>query len=707
MKFGKSKSWSKVAMWSVIGLCLPAAGQVPPSSPASAIADSATSRGYFKANVQDAEREIVPLVMRRSETKSGELTLTDLQLDMRILVRWVASLPTSSDDAAAVSYLRVRQLRAAATALDSHIATHRDEPLTKIQQTAVAQLHQLTYDLPAKPDSAKLDATCRAIGQYLLIFATGNATLPEIPPMRPGSLAPAPAEPAAGTNPAIDQPHPIPPQHTGPAQAIPQLGVSPALRQQLLRTLDMTQHPATYQLSDDDARQLAQMLDEAVDVAAGLASNAGVTPEARAGLEQQLTESLALFSDKRLRDLARNRISAMAKYRQVLSSITKLNLDQASYKALAPAFEYAQNTPAESKRVLAAVEKFVTQCAQLDGLTATMPSVAGNPTLTRALAKPYEDGRKRFEEARNVFVGAVEQMGGAGMGSTSADDLENELRDMAQCMDMITTIRSMPRTVETLNTFRPRPAGGLEKRIAKELAAATSPAKDANRQEASVFLHNLVRAANTAKELETLKISPADQTVFEAYTEKSADDLVTKWRANVTDTVCDAAAGNAMDAGKIDRNEMLKALVDSLSYVAAVEAQVQDKDALSRWADWGLDEKNLSQTLYPYRAAAATAFLSFLNDKTDGMKAWHKVRQDQRPTVTFVLRCVASARQVPSGREGLSLHCAKLMTPLFIGAFSTARFFTYGNALLAMPRIDTDTADAVKRSLEKRLANPQ
>ncbi len=684
----------------VVGaLLLGSAGVLAQATSRGTLASNPATRSLFDAAAKQTEMTLVPLVLRRVDTTGAAQQRLEVELDLLIVGRWLANTTVTDDDLKSTVFLRMAHVQAATDALREHFKTNAPAPFNKAQANASRQLHQLTYDLPATIDATRMDEVCRSVGACVLDIATGEVTNPsQVPLMRPATLPPprdeiGPAPVRVRTN-TVDR--------SDPARLIPQLAVSQPLRQQLLTTFGMVRQPAENGLSDQDAMQLRQVLNEAIDIAAGLSGNAGVSAEDRTQLEQQLTESLALYGDRRLRDLAKSRINAMSRYRQVLGSITRLNLSEANYKLLAPAFEYAQKTPAESKLVLGSLERFVQFCTAFDKTPTTL-TYSANPALARSLQRPYDDSRKSFDSSRAAFLEAVENLGGGAMGGTTSADLNSRLDEMRLSLDVIDSLGQMPQTMDTFSAYKPKPIGGLEKRISKEAATAASPGKGPLRLDAANVLKDLIRVADTARDLEKLTLEGPRLAVYRAYTSKTPEDLTAKWRGNVTDIASQAAAGMPLDQDRIERNERLSPLVASLGRVVDMEAQLQQSGKLQRWADWGIDAKATEQVITPYRSAAAAAFTGFLGDNSDAMRSWVNVQRDRRHQISFVLRSIGGAAELPELPSPLHLAAAKLMTPMNTPKYALQRYFSLASTVLGQVDVDAASADSIRKEIDRRM----
>lgn len=707
---------SAVVMMAVTAVCAQALAQRTPAQPPApspatgrpaAVAEkpadllSTASKPLFAAAVTRAEDAVIPLVLQRASMSGDARTRLEAQIDLLVLERWLASVSGNSELQSAAAWLRAQQVRQAVAALQSQLATDGDRPLDSVRQLAAKNLHQITADLPEAADVSRMDAVCRLAGISLWELGTGQAASPATTSgMRPASIPALPQDAAAA---AAPRPRSSAVASTAPADLIPRLSVTPVLRQQLIRTLDAVQRPEVYELTREEARQLERTLKEAIDIAAGLASNAGVDIGKRMELERELGEALALLQDRRLKEIGRRKIDGMGRYRQVLSAIIRLNLSEQNYKLLAPAFEHAERSPDDAKRLIPTVEKFVAYCSAYDALPATVQYNADAASL-KAVQKAYDDSRKSFETARNAFLGDVEQLGGGGISSTSAADLEGRLEEMQLSMEVIQAVGTLPASLEVLNALKPKAPGNLERRIAKEAAIAASPGKGPIRKDAAAVLTRLVRLATSCRELQATTIDGANLQVLQGYTKKGPDELSAKWRANALEVVNSAGSNGAVDEGKVERNELLVAMIQTLPRLVAMEAAVQPSANLQRWADWGLDDRAVEQVLYPTRAAAATAFLSFLNDSTDGMRNWEKVQQDQQPLVNFLIRSIAGAGQIKALNGDLETACAKLMTPLDVSSYIVQRRYTLAMVCLTRPDLEPKAAGEIREHLAKSVS---
>ncbi len=674
-----------------------ASGQSQQNRRTDVLVDAAPVKSLFSAGAQRSEERIIPMVLQRVDMVGDARTRLDASLDLEIISRWIASLKPSNDDHAAAIYLRLTQVGAASAALQEQLASE-NKPLNRVQQNAARQLHQLTYDLPGSADPNKLDEICRNVGMYVLELATGEVVNPSrMPVMRPSRL------PTVSLDaPSERMQRPTGPGRSEPSRLIPSLTVSHPLRQQLLATLDMVERPAQYGMTDQDVAQLRPVLDDAIEIAAGLAGNAGVSTDDRAQLERQLTESLALFSDRRLRDLGRKRIGEMSQYRQVLGSINRLNLTEGNYRLLAPGFEYAQQNPKSSKQVLSAMERFVHFCAVYDNSPATLVYDA-NPTLARQIQKSYDDSRRAFESSRAAFLGDVENLGAGALSGTEPSDLDQRLDEMRIALDLIDALQAMPQALDTLNSFKSKSSQNLDRRVAKEATVAASPGNGPIRREATRVLKDMVRLADMARELEKLTITGPELEVFRQYTRRSPKDIYNKWRSNVTDVATQAANGVPLDTGKIDRNEMLMPLVQSLPSAVQVEAMLKNTAALERWADWGIDPVAVEQVLTPYRAAISDAFAGFLGDNSGPMQARERVQAENRPTLRFVLRSIGGASTLQEMPSRVHTVCAKLMTPLATNTYSAQRYFSLASAAIYSIHSDPSVSEDIRKALALRL----
>ena len=660
---------------------LAARGQSPPAgAPAALLAPAA--HAMLETRGRDSERQLISLVMRRTEVSGDARRRLELQIDLRIIQRWLASAQ-QTDDAAVIAVIRLGHLRDVMPLITDHL-TSAKSPLGVLQKEAATRLHQLTFTLPADPSAGQLDSACRNVGQALMQIATDKPIDPaKFPPMRPSRLPGIDMDdPRAGDNSTT---------RADSATIIAQLTVGGELRKQLLHTMDMIQRPAWFDLSDDDARQLQDVLRESLDISAGLASNAGVGADKRADMEQRLSESLALFGDKRLRDLAAQRIKTLSRYRQVLATITRLNLPKGTYLPLSPAFVYAQENPASPAQVLGAVEKFAEFSAAYDATPEVLPE---SHPLAKLVAIAYAQSRKSFEQARGIFLYDISKL------SANVGDLAGRLDEMEITVDAVSAIAAAPRIVETFAAFKPRPTGGLERRFVKEATIVASNASISIRKEAARTLAGLVRLDTLARDLDSIQIEPESRKVLEKYSGKTPEDLLAKCRANIGDLINQAAAASPLDRDKLERTASLRTLVSALASAAAIENRLPQANDLARFADWGMDREELDRTLAPSRNAVKQAVAGLLNDQTQPLRALSRVRREQGPILRFVLRNMAGASQIPAMPTALETQCAKLMTPLTSAEFCATRYVSVGLIILNSQL----GADDLRKELNQRIS---
>ena len=120
-------------------------------------------------------------------------------------------------------------------------------------------------------------------------------------------------------------------------------------------------------------------------------------------------------------------------------------------------------------------------------------------------------------------------------------------------MSPCTTVEKVPRALQLLNTYRPKPFGGLDKRVTVSMVAMTDPKPSLAKDEAAKFLPELVALAGYAGELAgPAGDAPAEggataagipAYVIKAYTRGKLTALEAKCRDLISDQVNQLAAG--------------------------------------------------------------------------------------------------------------------------------------------------------------------
>ena len=691
MKF-HSRSLFLLALAGVACAQQPPQPQTPKLGP---LGELRATRGVFRDYAEWLEPQITERALGRADVKGVAKTRLELELDLRLLATWAATAQ-GDDEVLAGGYLRLRQILEAMYLLDEYLTDQRVAGLTPGESAALARLHALTYKLPEPNSIADLDMTSRTIGVCILQVVSAKPFNENVlPAMRPQTVPAAP-----NFAPTDEAKTPPPPSQVDPERTLPTLNVSPALRQQMLQTQQALRDAEASRSAPAEAQALRRMLHDAIDLASGFSANAATSGEQRMELEQQLTEALALYVDPRTRSIARSRIDGLSQYRHLVRLLGELKLSPQNYQLLAPAFNYAQKNPDKAAPVLTSVRAFVDMAGRYE----TMPrDIIATAQLTR-LPAMYQEARKTFEQHRNLYLGAVAGLDGTSLMDSTPDTLNTSLDDMRLSFDVVSMMGKLIGAVDTLNSYKPRPAGGLEKFIAKESGVAASPTQGPLRAQAIHSLQDLIALAESAKELSHLDFAslPADSLTEMGIAR--VGDLDAKWKLNVTQIASEAAAGTPLDRQAVQRNQALPRLVASLKTAVDTQATMKNAPMLARWTDWDGDRASLDLVLTPYLLSLNAAVTSFLNDSTAAIQELPKVEYASYPLRTLLVRDLQAGPQLASLPGGLPGVCGKLATPF--NQFPAERYTTLGIVVWARARAggDVPAAEIALKLVSRRIA---
>ena len=176
--------------------------------------------------VASIEHDIAALILHRAETPAAQQPVVDLQIDLRILERWLllqASDAKPESEQQIQAFLRSSQLATASDGLEDALKQSVSHAMTHTQSEAMLRLHQLTYNLPDGKGTASadgkpaltLDDVCRQTGEAMLDVISPQPIDPKaVPVMRPHQVfkpahagqAPEPADGPRDRARATDQP---------------------------------------------------------------------------------------------------------------------------------------------------------------------------------------------------------------------------------------------------------------------------------------------------------------------------------------------------------------------------------------------------------------------------------------------------------------------------------------------------------------------
>ena len=631
----------------------------PPQQPA-------VLKSYVETHSTRLEVELATFIQKRAETAQADASYLEMQIDLRILQRWLIRQiiePDPYSDAQAVMWLRHRDLNDLIATVDAWSTAQRGVLPTRQQQEAMAAIRKVTFDMKPAEQVAALDALLGSLRSPLLAaIADKTAKAPEMRPVI--KKVAAPADPASHTEPAE------PPTVDQLSTRITQLTITIPLRQQLLSAV-----AATKSAEGEEKQLMLEMLRAAVDLAGALQSNLGVDASTRPQIEANLGEAVSLYSDSRLREAGEKRLKALAQYRQLAGRVSSLALPPEIVRALAPAFAYARENPNESAKVLGAIDAF----AQIESQLPTIRPPAGIELLGRQIEAQF----KQLLNQRAGFMEDAEKLKGTGMFVTSPDDLVKRIDAMKQPIAMIDVLKRQPQTMATLLELKPRPTGSLERRTTQSLV------KMVDDEAAQSFVQNLDLLATTWTSAQKSLANKMDEAMVTKYAGSTWGAFETRVRGVVTDAVNGAAATGTIDAAKLESLQRLLGMIERLRTLAALDAKLTVDAAVNRWADCSLDNDKLAKLLDSYRndfAAIVNATLQGGGDEKEAVRL-AKRYQGLLNTLDRVAESADQCQQLPSGPVG---QIARFATPSDKAPFGHVRYLSFATDLIELTRMSAD-----------------
>ncbi len=650
-------------------------GQRQPPSPPPIL------KGYVETQSSRLETELATLIQKRAETSKADAAYLEMQIDLRILQRWLMKQTLDVDpysDAQAVMWLRHKDLNALIETVDAWSTSKRGVAPTREQGDAMLAINKLTFGMKSLDDVAAFDQLLGTLrGPLLAVLADKDAKAPE---MRPSLIKPAPAVANAGT-PAVTA---EPPSIDQLATRVTQLAISVPLRQQLLSAV------AAARVAEGEEKSLmTDMLRTAVELAGALQSNLGVDATSRPLVEAQLGEAVSLYSDSRLREAAEQRLKTMSQYRQLAGRVSSLSLPPDTVRALAPAFAYARENPNESAKILGAIDAFSQIESQLQAL---------RPTSTTDL--PGRQAEAQFKVLLNHragFMEDAERLKSTGMFTSSPDDLVKRVDDMKKTIAMIEVLKRHAQTMATLLELKPRPTGALEKRVTQSLV------KMADDEAAQTFILNLDLLARTWSDAQKSLAKKVDEAIVTKYTGATWGAFETRVRGVVADNANTAAATGAIDAAKLQSLQRLLSMIERLRTLAVLDARLSVDAAVNRWADCALDNEKLAKLLDSYRndfAAIVTATLQGGGDENEANRLTRRY-QGLLNTLDRIAEASERCQQLPTGPLG---QVARFTTPSDKTPFAEVRYLSFATDLIELIRMSADaTVEEINKQQDQML----
>src|SRR5687768_6145634 len=139
---------------------------------------------------------------------------------------------------------------------------------------------------------------------------------------------------------------------------------------------------------------------------------------------------------------------------------------------------------------MASLERYFEICGDWD----TLPG-GQNAVVPPLLKRAHEEIVSHFTRERQaVWAEAMKVGTGTAVGSQIvAADIEPHLAEMARVRAVADDVLAMNKSFDTLNAFKPRPAGGLERRAQTAASAAASASPSAVRSDGEQFLRAVRR----------------------------------------------------------------------------------------------------------------------------------------------------------------------------------------------------------------------
>jgi hypothetical protein len=632
------------------------------------------------------EREIAARMMHRPEFAGDKRGRLELEIDLRIIERAViagaAEAKFDSNEQAA-AWLRARQLREAVHDMEEALG-QQETPSAQSQKEAIGQIHKLSFNAGELKAGKDLDDFCRGMGLAMANAVNANH-------VEASSLAVVRPKPIASHE-AHERPATVG-ELTEQVQKLAALSMP--LRQQLLAL----SAAATAAGEKDEGRALYAILTQSIDLARGLQSNTAVGPEARLAIESQLAEGIALYSDPRTRGAGRARIEALGQYRQTLTRIGRLSLSREQTEQLAPAFAWAQANPEPGTKLLGMIEQYMDFCGRWDAMNRDV-------SVPTTLRRPMEDLRSQFAKARTGFMQSAAKMGGTGAMITLGE-IEQQFEEIKRLFAVTDDVLAMGGSIETINAFKIKPVGALEKKIVMAALAASSPIQSVNRNDGQKYLSAVRALAKLAQALASKLLGDVPPAVAQAWAGAAIPVFENRWKAIVVDLAGALVTGTIeLDRAKLGRLDNALALGDALRTAAQLEAALPKTAALAKWVDWAIDPGSLQLILTPYKEATAGAFLGYASDNLDQVDKWGRLQGRFSPLVTLILRDAAYAEACQDFPTGFSADVSRLATPFEGAPFATERYASYAIGVWAtLERSgDLENADRMSILLAKRLA---
>ncbi|QOV91368.1 hypothetical protein [Humisphaera borealis] len=634
------------------------------------------------ADLATLDDELAAYLQFRGDVGADGAARLELLIDLRVTARWLlaaASAEKAESEVQIAAMLRAQELLDTARTL-TELFKAMPRP-TAPQLDGMTRLHALTYKLPELKQIKQIDDVCREIGS-LLVAAAGPlpAEVRQIPLMRPAVVTRSEPVRPASTQPAVT---------LDPLSRANALAVSAPLKRQVINLLTLAINAEAESKADPkrlpEAAQLSSTAGRALDLSEALSKGTAVDASTRPQLEQRLADGLALFSDPRTRSSGQSRLASLDDYARTIARIRRLNLKPELQQKLAPAFAWAGDNQDQSGKLMVTVEAFLETSARLDARAATPPQ-----PLPPKEAKAVADAIKAATAERDAFLMDASVLGKVGQ-TVDVASLAGRLESMKQAIASAETYEAVPKSLQVLLTFKPRPTGAMERRFAGLLTALNDPRPSAAKDEAGRAMADMVRLADLASELEWP--APVTQDVQSLYTRGKLPAFETRRKELVAEIASELAAGRKADTSKMQRLEQMRELRGALAEAVMFEVVVRKAEPLSRWIDWRIDAADVQAVIAPYRESLGSLFEAYSTDATPPV-TFKPLHERYSPFMRFVIHQLPYGDPCSGLPTSLAGHIGRLMTPMDNQPFATERYASFAIKLWKRHRDAGDAAAA-------------
>ena len=366
----------------------------------------------------------------------------------------------------------------------------------------------------------------------------------------------------------------------------------------------------------------------------------------------------------------------------------------------APALLYAAQNE-QGAQVLDAIGQAMASSARFDSRP---PATGDNNNLKKSL----DDLSRQFVEQREAFMEEAAQLARGGAFSTTPADLERSASELARLIQTMQWIDELPRTIDTLNQYKPRPFGLLDKRLALAAQAAAGQTASPARDDGLRALREASALADAAGRLSAIVVQNLPAAVIENYAAGKMSAVEAKWRTQISDQATALAAGEPANADVIKRLGTLRQMHETLRSAAEVEAALARIPSLIRWIDWHISTDQLRTFLSPYRDALAGGYAGYAADDAAAVDRCMPTVRRYRPVMDFVVESARHADACAALPEGLNGLLSSLCTPLDKAPYASERYLSTTFAIWAKAMSEMNDAAAreaggfILRHLERR-----